>query len=149
MWCGFFLDFSKASDTVNHCNLLKFKIKVVPVWYSMKYTDLGLSYLTNRYQFVTYNGVSSESKEVIQKGACWYLQTVKMNKISLNLVKIHYMIFSGKKWCHHFDLGIDNQNNDKTQNTKFLAVCIYAKRNWKHIFLIWPEELYIFSISLL
>ena len=58
---GIFLDFSKAFDTVDHSILLQ-KLSS----YGIRGSTLNWfqSYLTNRYQFVTYNGVSSEKKEV-------------------------------------------------------------------------------------
>ena len=58
---GIFLDFSKAFDTVDH-NILLQKL----FSYGIRGSALNWfqSYLTNRYQFVTHNGVSSEKKEV-------------------------------------------------------------------------------------
>ena len=57
----FFPDFSKAFDTVDHGILLQ-KLS----WYGISGSTLiwFQSYLTNKYQFAIYNGVSSEKKEV-------------------------------------------------------------------------------------
>ena len=58
---GIFLDFSKAFDTVDHRILLQTLSS-----YGIPGSALNWfqSYLTNRFQFVTSNGVSSEKKEV-------------------------------------------------------------------------------------
>ena len=65
---------------------------------------------------------------------------LKVNKLSLNITKTHYMIFSRKKANHQLDLRIDNQKIDETSTTKFLGVNIDSKLNWKtHISYIWGE----------
>ena len=56
---------------------------------------------------------------------------LKVNKLSLNIKKTHYMIFSRKKSNHQLDLRIDNQKIDETSTTKFLGVYIDNKLNWK------------------
>ena len=55
--CGVFIDLRKAFDTVDHQILLK---KLHHYGIRDKALDLFTSYLTNRYQFVTVNGVSSK-----------------------------------------------------------------------------------------
>ena len=59
---GIFLDFSKAFDTVDHdillCKLSHYGIR----GNALKWIE---SYLSNRKQFVTYNGVSSVSKAIV------------------------------------------------------------------------------------
>ena len=135
-------------------------------------------------QFVTYNGVSSEKKEVkcgVHQGSIlgpllfliyindlsdvckcslpilfaddtnlFYHGTdlhvtenscnkeladiskwLKVNKLSLNIKKTHYMIFSRKKSGCQLDLRIDNQIIKETPTTKFLGVYIDNKLNWK------------------
>ena len=56
---------------------------------------------------------------------------LKVNKLSLNVKKTHYMIFSRKKSNYQLDLRIDNQTVDETLTTKFLGVYIDNKLNWK------------------
>ena len=178
---GIFLDFSKAFDTVDHGILLQ-KLSCYGVrgdalsWFQ--------SYLNNMYHFVTYNGVSSDKKEVkcgvpqgsilgpllfliyindlsdvckcslpilfaddtnlfhhgsdlsvienaFNKELADISKWLKVNKLSLNVKKTHYMIFSRKKSNYQLDLRIDNQKIDETPTTKFLGVYIDNKLNWK------------------
>ena len=181
MWLTYFLDFSKAFDTVDH-NILLQKLSL----YGIRGTALDWfqSYFTNRYQFVTYNGESSERKKVkcgvpqgsilgpllfliyindladvckcslpilfaddtnlFQHGTdlsvieCEFNKELadistwlKVNKLSLNIKKTHYMIFTRKKLSHPLDLRIDNQNVHVTKTSKFLGVYIDDKLNWK------------------
>ena len=59
---GLFLDFSKAFDTVNHDILFK-KLQ----YYGIQGTTLDLfkSYLSNRYQYVEYNGAASRKANIV------------------------------------------------------------------------------------
>ena len=59
---GLFLDFSKAFDTVNHSIMFK-KLE----YYGIRGIPLNLlkSYLSNRFQYVEYNGVHSKKAEIV------------------------------------------------------------------------------------
>ena len=185
---GVFLDFSKAFDTVDHKILLD-KLYHYGVrgcahkWF--------ISYLTDRQQLVTYNGVKSRNQLIkcgVPQGSilgpllfliyindlasvceCTFpilfaddsnlfisgrdpdliMRTMnnelkeislwlKANKLSLNIKKTHFMIFSSKNKPHpNICINIDGETINETAKTKFLGVIIDNKLSWKdHILYI-------------
>ena len=56
---------------------------------------------------------------------------LKANKLSLNVRKTHYMVFSNKRSPAKIDLMIDNERIGETCKTKFLWVIIDNKLTWK------------------
>ena len=138
------------------------------------------SYLSNREQYVTYNGISSSKQRIkcgVTRGSilliyindlclvCKYTSAIlfaddtnlfssgkdlktlerttnnelsnislwlKVNKLSLNIKKTHYMIFCRRKQLYHnVKLLIDWQAIDEVQNNKFLGIIIDNKFTWK------------------
>ena len=63
---------------------------------------------------------------------------LKINKLSLNINKTHFIMFQrGKSTMSIPDIIIDNQPIDKVEKTKFLGVVIDSKLSWKsHIWLV-------------
>ena len=58
---------------------------------------------------------------------------LKVNKLSLNIKKTHYMIFSGKNKPHpNITIKIDGKLLDETKKTKFLGVIIDKDLSWKN-----------------
>ena len=179
---GVFLDFSKAFDTVNHDILLR---KLDHVGIRGVALQWFISYLSNRKQFVTYNGVQSsmktmrcgvpqgsilgpllflvyvndlakvckktspflfaddtnlfksgtdlvqiirETNEELEDISLW----LKVNKLSLNIKKTHYILFTTKKiGSVTLNIRIDGCKVGKVRHTKFLGVYIDEKLNWK------------------
>ena len=181
---GIFLDFSKAFDTVDHkilvSKLSHYGIRgVAHSWFT--------SYLSNRKQYVTYNGTSCATRNIIcgvpqgsilgpllfliyindRCDVCKYtapmlfaddtnlfcngsdleaLETninqelakiskwLKTNKLSLNVKKTHYMVFSKRRVGRfRLQLMIDGENIDEVEKTKFLGINIDNKLTGKTI----------------
>ena len=183
---GVFSDFSKAFDTVDHSILLSkmyhYGIRGVAFkWFQ--------SYLADRQQYVTYNGVQS-SKKLIKCGVpqgsilrhilfLLYINDLvkacsttlpyifaddtnlfisgknltkmahslnkelleislwlKINKLSLNVNKTHYMLFTKKrKDIPCISINIDGQPIDEVESTRFLGVILTIDWHGKSIFL--------------
>jgi hypothetical protein len=57
---------------------------------------------------------------------------LKVNKLTLNIDKTHYMLFHSKKKVNeNLYIKIDNKLIDRVAHTKFLGVFIDDKLNWK------------------
>ena len=179
---GVFLDFSKAFDTVDH-NILLSKLDHYGV--RGPAFDWFRSYLKDRSQFVTYNGVSSSTRTIkcgVPQGSilgpllfliyindlqsvCKHTTPIlfaddtnlftsgkdivrmqddlnselskislwlKVNKLSLNIKKTHFMFITRKKHRpNQVDLQIDGERIHEVQKTKFLGFIIDNKLNWK------------------
>ena len=179
---GVFLDFSKAFDTVNHGILLQ-KLEYYGIrGVALKWFE---SYLSNRSQFVTYNGEKSSKKNIIcgvpqgsilgpllfliyindSSNVCEFMmpllfaddtnlfnsgkefnrvqleiendlmrisEWLKINKLSLNIKKTQFMIFTNKNASKpNIDLKIDGHKIEQTVKTKFLGVIIDSQLTWK------------------
>ena len=195
---GIFIDFSKAFDTVDH-NLLLQKMKLYGIqgtanqWFH--------DYLSNRYQYVTYNGVKSK-QEIITCGVpqgsilgpllflSYYLYLVTKaslpvlfaddtnifitgknskemcdkinedlenirewlccNKLSLNILKTHYMVFTPRnKIVNDIDICINDVRIERVYVTKFLGIQIDSQLNWKkHIDCICRNYLNVLALLL-
>ena len=58
---------------------------------------------------------------------------LKVNKLSLNIDKTQFMIFSRKKYeNYNVDLKTEGQSIDKVHHTKFLGIKIDDNLNWKN-----------------
>ena len=179
---GLFLDFSKAFDTVDHKILLNklfhYGIQDIPLkWFK--------SYLSQRYQNVTYNNHKPTNKLIqcgVPQGSIWgpllfllYINDLSAvsksclnimfaddtnmfiagndinavctqlngdlglvqewlacNKLSLNVKKTHYMVFTPRnKNIKDMDIKINNECIERVYHTKFIGVQLDAKLSWK------------------
>ena len=56
---------------------------------------------------------------------------LKINKLSLNIKKTHFMVFTSKKQIEKVSVNIDGHPIDEEKSTKFLGVHIDNKLTWK------------------
>ena len=179
---GIFLDFSKAFDTVDHHIVLE---KLYHYGIRGCAHNWFTSYLSNRKQFVTYNGTQSEQQTIkcgVPQGSILgpllflvyindlphichdtfpvqfaddtnlfisgkninHLEQIinteldniilwlKANKLSLNIKKTQFVLFSGfKKTKPSINLNIEGESISETVKSKFLGVTIDNKLSWK------------------
>ena len=112
---GVFLDLSKAFDTLDHTILLD-KL----LYYGIKGTELAWSkrYLTNRTQFVSYNGTNSRTLSIttgVPQGSILgpLLFIIDKNDIHNASSKFHAILFDTNltSTLCSFDVNIDNNCN--------------------------------------
>ena len=179
---GIFLDFSKAFDTVDHMILLQKLSHSGIRGNALKWFTSNLS---NRRQYVSYNGETSMMKGIscgVPQGSilgpllfliyindscsiCKHTTPIlfaddtnlfcsgsdvkmlenninnelsqislwlKVNKLSLNIKKNHYMVFTKRKTPKfELKLQIDGEDIKEVHKTKFLGVIIDNKLTWK------------------
>ena len=178
---GLYLDFSKAFDTIDHeilfMKLYHYGIRGVSLsWFK--------SYMSNRSQFVSYNGDVSATRRIkcgvpqgsilgpllfllyvndlasvseflksalfaddtnmfasnsdlaylekrfneeIKNVALW----LQVNKLSLNIEKSHFMIFSGGRHVNPISLEINGIQLSQVNDVKFLGIMMDDKLTWK------------------
>ena len=74
------------------------------------------------------NDIARQMNEELASICIW----LKVNKLSLNVKKTHFMVFNPKKRpCDKIQLNIDGALIDEEQHTKFLGVFIDNKLTWK------------------
>ena len=92
---------------------------------SVLFADDTNSFLTGRKLDKIIEIINTELRDVV----CW----LNANKLSLNIDKTNYMIFSPKgKVCEHQDIYIANEIISEVNHTKFLGVILDNKLNWSH-----------------
>ena len=69
------------------------------------------------------NEISTE----LRKLNIWF----KVNKLSLNVAKTNFIVFSGRKNAENARITIENNDIERVSNTKFLGVMIDEKLTWR------------------
>ena len=74
------------------------------------------------------NSLEMRANLVLQDISQWF----KLNKLSLNVKKCNFMLFTNKKMGYDIMLKIDNPCKEKVVRTKFLGVIINEKLSWEN-----------------
>ena len=101
------------NDMKNISKLLKFIIFA---------DDTNLFYSSNNIKELQ-ETVNNELKHLVK----WF----KVNKLSLNVTKTNYMLFTNKKGHHKLDIKIEQEAIMEVKETKFLGVIVDNQLNWK------------------
>ena len=126
---GIFLDFSKAFDTVGHVIMLK-KL----AHYGIRGTALKWieSYLSNREQYVTYNGMSSSKQRIkcgVPQGSIHgpLLFLIYINDLCLVCEHTSAIVFADD--TNLFSSGKDLKSLESTTNTELSHISLWLKMN--------------------
>ena len=119
-WLGPLLFLIYINDLYNVCR------DSVPILFAY---DTNLCYKGNKMEDLV-KTINGELENI----TLW----LKINKLSLNINKTHFIMFQrGKSTMSIPDITIDNQPIDNVEKTKFLGVVIDSKLSWKsHICLV-------------
>ena len=85
--------------------------------------DTDILYSSSQYEVLS----AVISHELSNLRTCFAL-----NKLSLNVLKTNYMIFTNKLVCNNINIVFDNQPVDRVHTTKFMRVIIDDKLFWHH-----------------
>ena len=88
------------------------------------YADDTAFYTTHNHIDILFNRTNIEFKKLYN----W----ICLNKLSLNVNKSNYMLFSTTKINGNYCLNINNNNIEKVDLTIILIVCIDDKLTWKY-----------------